>query len=60
MHGWVERNMDRVPESFSSTLATSTHKVTAGSSSKSIDERMIPIDCGCRLATESLLTTSGR
>lgn len=28
VHGWVERNMDRVPESFSSTLATSTHKVT--------------------------------
>eukprot|EP00752_Nemacystus_decipiens_P008749 g7810.t1 len=27
VHGWVERNMDRVPESFSSTLATSMHKV---------------------------------
>lgn len=28
VHGWVERNMDRVPESFSSTLGASTHKVT--------------------------------
>lgn len=28
VEGWVERNMDRIPESFSSTLAASTHKVT--------------------------------
>lgn len=27
VEGWVERNMDRVPESFSGTLAASTHKV---------------------------------
>ncbi|CAN0342915.1 unnamed protein product, partial [Ectocarpus sp. 12 AP-2014] len=27
VEGWVERNMDRVPESFSSTLAASTSKV---------------------------------
>ncbi|CAM9101018.1 unnamed protein product, partial [Hapterophycus canaliculatus] len=25
--GWVERNMDRIPDSFSRTLSTSTHKV---------------------------------
>lgn len=28
VEGWVERNMDRVPESFSSTLAASTSKVS--------------------------------
>lgn len=27
VEGWVERNMDRVPESFNSTLAASAHKV---------------------------------
>ncbi|CAM9932796.1 unnamed protein product [Scytosiphon promiscuus] len=27
VEGWVERNMDRIPESFSGTLGASTHKV---------------------------------
>lgn len=27
VEGWVERNMDRIPESFGGTLAASTHTV---------------------------------
>ncbi|CAM9467577.1 unnamed protein product, partial [Ectocarpus fasciculatus] len=34
VHGWVERNMDRVPESFSTTLATSKHRVVQEATSK--------------------------
>ncbi|CAM9488990.1 unnamed protein product, partial [Ectocarpus sp. 13 AM-2016] len=34
VHGWVERNMDRVPESFGTTLATSKHQVVQEATSK--------------------------
>eukprot|EP00752_Nemacystus_decipiens_P009414 g8417.t1 len=34
VEGWVERNMDRVPESFSATLAASTNQVVRDSTSK--------------------------
>ena len=28
VEGWVERNMDRIPQSFNDTLQSSTHKVS--------------------------------
>ncbi|CAM9539979.1 unnamed protein product, partial [Ectocarpus fasciculatus] len=34
VEGWVERNMDRIPESFGGTLAASTHTVVKESTSK--------------------------
>ncbi|CAM9142326.1 unnamed protein product [Ectocarpus sp. 6 AP-2014] len=33
VEGWVERNMDRIPESFGGTLAASTHAVVRASTS---------------------------
>ncbi|CAM9178970.1 unnamed protein product, partial [Hapterophycus canaliculatus] len=34
VQGWVERNMDSVPESFGGTLVTSTHKVVKDATAK--------------------------
>ncbi|CAN0100971.1 unnamed protein product [Scytosiphon promiscuus] len=34
VEGWVERNMDRVPESFGGTLNASTHKVVKDATTK--------------------------